>query len=198
MTTDLEKLGIYDGINDFIEVTTNINKTANAAPIGLYKHKHHLQIHLYQNKTRENLKHREYLTANITQDPILIVTSALSTLPQETYTEIEYQQQKYPVLKNASTWILLKAKQQDKTAFTLQPLTGAAKKQTPRAINRGLFAVIEATVHATRYVIFHGKEQLRSIKYYNNIVNRCGSPAEIKAMNILCQLANIELDSSLL
>ena len=148
---------------------------------------------MYQNKTRENLKHREYLTANITQDPILIVTSALSTLPQETYTEIKYQQQKYPVLKNASTSILLKAKQQNETTFTLQPLTGAAKKQTPRAINRGFFAVIEATVHATRYVLFHSKEQLRSIKYYNNIVNKCGSPAEIEAMNLLCKLCEIEL-----
>ncbi|CAD6492604.1 MAG: hypothetical protein CHKLHMKO_00308 [Candidatus Argoarchaeum ethanivorans] len=153
---------------------------------------------MYQNKTRENLEHCEYLTANITQDPVLIVTSALSTLPQETYTEIKYQQQKYPVLKNASTSILLKAKQQNETTFTLQTITGAAKKQTPRAINRGFFAVIEATVNATRYVLFNSKEQLRSIKYYNNIVNKCGSPAEIEAMNILCKLCEIELDNSLL
>jgi len=197
--------GLSNGINEIIAVTTNPDNTANAAPIGLHKQGNKLQIHLYKNQTRENIKHTKHLTANITHNPILIVTSALSKLDQKEYTKIEYQQEKYPILENSDAWILFKAEERDNnttnptptipttpTIFILEPLTNAVNREKSQVINRGSNAVIEASIHATRYVLNHNQKQLNQIKYYNKIVNKCGTPQDNKAMKTLYKLCNIK------
>ena len=147
----------------------------------------------------ENIKRTKHLTANITHNPILIVTSALSKPDQKEYTRIEYQQEKYPILENSDAWILFKAEETDNnttnptpTTFTLQPLTNTVNREKNQAINRGSNAVIEATIHATRYVLNHNQKQLNQIKYYNKIVNKCGTPEDNDAMKILYKLCNIK------
>lgn len=65
------------------------------------------------------------------------------------------------------------------------------ERETVRAINRGTNAVIEATTHATRYVLNHDQEHLKKINYYNQIVKRCGRPEDKKAMETLYELCKI-------
>ncbi|RLG27318.1 hypothetical protein DRN85_00585 [Methanosarcinales archaeon] len=195
LTTKTKTPGLSDGINEIIAVTTNPDNTANAAPIGLHKEGNKLQIHLYPNQTQENLKRTQHLTANITHDPLLLVTSALSKPDQKEYTKIEYQEKKYPILKNSDAWILLEVEKKDPartpTTYTLQPLTHAVRKEKTHAINRGRNAVIEATIHATRYVLNHNQKHLNQINYYNRIVKICGRPEDKKAMETLYELCKI-------
>jgi len=61
-----------------------------------------------------------------------------------------------------------------------------------RAINRGLNAIIEATILATRLKVNEndtkeGQKQriLRKIAYYDGIVEKCGGEREKEAMKIL-------------
>jgi hypothetical protein len=55
-------------------------------------------------------------------------------------------------------------------------------------VNRGFNAVIEASIHATRYVSLKGKEYLRQIEYCNTIVRKCGGAREKEAMRLLYEL----------
>lgn len=191
MTPDLEELGLHEGINEIILITTNHDGTPNAAPIGLHKQHSNLHIHLYPNKTRDNIEQTKHCTANITHDPLLIVTSALSNLPPQEYTTIQHNNQTHHILKKAEAWLLLKTTKQHNNTYTLQPVTGRTTKQAPQAINRGLNAVIEAAIHATRYVLYHNPQDLQHIQHYATITNKCGTPRDKKAMQTLHQLANI-------
>ncbi|MDL5502950.1 MAG: DUF447 family protein, partial [Candidatus Methanoperedens sp.] len=53
---------------------------------------------------------------------------------------------------------------------------------------RGSNAVIEATVHATRYVLLKEQKYLDHIDHYNKIVQKCGGPDEKEAMKLLYDL----------
>ena len=60
-----------------------------------------------------------------------------------------------------------------------------------KPINRGFNAVIEATVHATRYVVLKEQKYLDHIDHYNTIVQKCGGPGEKEAMKLLYDLIRL-------
>jgi hypothetical protein len=191
---DTREFGLEEGINEIIAVTVNPDGRANAAPIGIHKQGEHHRVHLYQNRTRENITRTKHFTANITHDPLLFVVSALSAPPQSEYAVLQHSGQTHYVLRNAEAWILFRVQREKDGVCCLQPLEGKAFPQMPRAVNRGCHAVIEATVHATRYVLFHSEQQLGRIRYYSDIVSRCGSPREMQAMKMLYELCGISED----
>ena len=64
-------------------------------------------------------------------------------------------------------------------------IDGGVLRRDCRAINRGFNAVIEATVHATRYVLNRREDLLDKIKYYGGIIDRCGGKREREAYKLL-------------
>ena len=52
-------------------------------------------------------------------------------------------------------------------------------------VNRGRCAVIEATVHATRYGRTRDPRLGRLIEHHAAVVRRCGGPAEVEALELL-------------
>jgi hypothetical protein len=70
----------------------------------------------------------------------------------------------------------------------MTPVKGKIHRKVIKPVNRGFNAVIEASIHATRYAGRKGQEYLRQIEYCNTIVRKCGGAREKEAMRLLYEL----------
>lgn len=120
-------------------------------------------------------------------DPVLFVKSALSDLGVENFEAING----FPVLKNSLGWVIFDCtcnKGENVSMVEMIPVKGKILRKVIKPVNRGFNAVIEASIHATRYVNTKGQEYLRQIEYCNTIVRKCGGPREAEAMRMLYEL----------
>jgi hypothetical protein len=176
--------GIHEGIYEVIFTTLSGDGKPNAAPIGLHSRDGRLFSRIYNSRTLENILGIPMAAANIVDDPILFVQSSLSDIEKE---EFEFKDG-FPVLKNALGWILFDCrfkKGEKVTLIELFPIRRNINLCEIRAVNRGFNAVIEAAIHATRYVVLREQKYLAYIGYYNTIVKKCGGAKEKDAMRLL-------------
>jgi hypothetical protein len=184
---DIEEFGIHEGISEVIFTTMSQGGLPNAAPIGLHRKNRRFFAKIYNSRTLENILSKPLAAANIVDDPILFVQSALSDIEPEKFEIVDG----FPVLLQANAWILFDChcKKGKKTSVVeLSPVNGKINIMKIKPVNRGFNAVIEATVHATRYVLLHEKKLLDQINYYNTIVKKCGSSRDKEAMRILSKM----------
>ena len=184
---DIEELGIHEGISEVIVTTLSKDGVPNAAPIGLHCKDGRLFFRLFNSKTLDNILARPVACANIVDDPVLFVHSALSDIEPDDFELIEG----FPVLKGTLAWIRFecKCKKVGKIfVVELSPVSCDIIHRTVRPINRGFNAVIEASIDATRYVIFKDEKYLERIGYYDKLVNKCGGAREKEAMRLLYEL----------
>jgi hypothetical protein len=159
----------------------------NAAPMGLHRKEKRLFARVYNSKTLDNIMNKPVAAANIADDPVLFVQSALSDIEAERFEFVEG----IPVLKDASGWIIFdcKCKKGEKISVVeLKPIKGKIITRKLLPVNRGFNAVIEALIHATRYVLFGEQKYLERIEYYDTIVERCGGARDKEAMRVLFEL----------
>jgi len=127
-------------------------------------------------------------------DPVLFVISALSDLGIDNFEAING----FPVMKNSLGWVIFDCtcnKSENISVVEMIPVKGKIRSKVIKPVNRGFNAVIEASIHATRYVGKYGQEYLRQIEYCNTIVRKCGGGREKEAMKLLyefigCKEAN--------
>lgn len=187
---NIEEFGIHEGISEVILTTISPDGVPNAAPIGLHRKNGRLFAQIYKSRTLENILSRPHAAANIVDDPILFVRSALSDIKPEQFEFVDG----FPVLAGANGWIICNCtcKKSDKISIVeISPVKGKINTQKIKPVNRGFNAVIEATVHATRYVLLHEKKLLDHINYYNTIVKKCGSLRDKDAMHLLYELIEV-------
>jgi hypothetical protein len=67
----------------------------------------------------------------------------------------------------------------------LEPLKEELVTSGFHPVNRGFSSVIEATVHATRYLIFRDPELRSWINHHAAIVRKCGGARDIEALHLL-------------
>ena len=142
---------------------------------------------MYGGRTLDNIFSNPVAAANIVDDPVLFVKSALSDVEPE---EFEYSAG-FPIIKEAQGWILFDCtckKGKDISVVEFSPREAKINKRTIKPVNRGFNAVIEAAIHATRYVILKEPEYLERINYYDTIVKKCGGTREKVAMRLLYEL----------
>ena len=159
----------------------------NAAPIGLHMKDGKFFARIYNSKTLDNILGKKAAAANIVDDPILFVQSALSDIQPDNF----YFNKGFPVLKDALGWIIFDCKIRKGETISvveLSPVEAQIKHRQIQPINRGFNAVIEATVEATRYVVLKDKKYLNRIGYYDTIVQKCGGFREKEAMKLLFDL----------
>ncbi len=159
----------------------------NAAPMGLHRKNSRLFARIYSSRTLENIIEKPVLVANIVDDPVLFVKSSLSDLEPERF---EFANG-FPVLKDALGWILFDCvcKKGNKISVAeLSPVEGRINSKKIQPVNRGFNAVIEAAIHATRYVSLKEEKYLECIEYYSSIVQKCGGAREKDAMQLLYEL----------
>lgn len=159
----------------------------NAAPIGLHRKGNRLFARIYNSKTLDNIMSKPVAAANIVDEPVLFVQSALSDIELENFEFAEG----FPILKNAMGWILFDCickKGKNISLVELSPLKGKIITKKIPQVNRGFNAVIEASIHATRYVVLKEQKYIDCIEYYNSIVAKCGGEREKDAMRLLYEL----------
>ncbi len=163
----------------------------NAAPMGLHRNGNRFFARIFNSKTLDNILSKPVLAANIVDDPVLFVRSALSDVEPESFEFVDG----FPVLKDALGWIFFncRCKMGEKISVVeLSPVKGKTIDKTLKPINRGFNAVIEASILATRYVVLKEQKQLDCIGYYNTIVKKCGGAREKEAMKLLYGLLKIK------
>ncbi len=159
----------------------------NAAPIGLHRKGEKLFARIYNSKTLDNILSKPVAAANIVDDPILFVMASLSDIEPERFDFVDG----FPIIKDALGWILFDCrckKGKEISVVELSPARGKIITKKIKPVNRGFNAVIEASIHATRYVALGEQKYLDCIKYYSDIVKKCGGTREKDAMRLLYEL----------
>ncbi len=174
----------FRGISEVIATTVSESGEPNAAPIGIISDGN-LSARVYTNtQTYANIKATNKMVANIVDDPLLFVLSALTKLPLD---EI-CMGGEYPVLKAANAWVVFECSIEDNprcATVILRPLRKKILKRSIQPVNRGFNAVIEATIYATRYLAMKDPKYLRWIKHCEKIVIKCGGEREKESMRKL-------------
>jgi hypothetical protein len=174
-----------------IFTTISPDGVPNAAPIGLHRKDSRLFARIYNSKTIENILSKPVAAANIVDDPVLFVQSSLSDIELERFKLVDG----FPVLDKTMGWILFECrckKGENISVVELTPAKGKIYARKIKPVNRGFNAVIEASIHATRYVILKEQKYLDRIEYYNTIVQKCGGAREKEAMRLLYSLTGNE------
>lgn len=184
----LADFGFTEGINEIIAITENEDGSWNAAPIGIIVENPNsltAKARLYLNRTRANLERTGVLFANVIDDAVFFAISSFGNPEKHHYVSLSP-----PILKGAMAWCEFKSDMRGGTAL-LTLLRGEVINARVRAVNRGFNAVIEALVHATRYVAVKDErkrqELLQKIHYYREIVEKCGSEKEKDAFKIIME-----------
>ncbi|HEX7628634.1 MAG TPA: DUF447 domain-containing protein [Candidatus Methanoperedens sp.] len=162
----------------------------NAAPIGLHLKNGKLFASIYRSKTLDNIIEKPEACANIVDDPVLFVRSALCDIESGKFELVEG----FPVIKGALGWIMFDCRTRKGENISVVELLAVKSKILQRKIkpvNRGFNAIIEATVHATRYVVLKEQKYLDHIDHYNTIVQKCGGAGEKEAMKLLYDLIRL-------
>ncbi len=155
--------------------------------MGIHMDGGRLFVRIFNSTTFTNILANPKAAANIVDDPALLVKSALSDVEHEKYKFVEG----FPVLKQALGWVIFDCdcrRGENISVVELFPLRGKINRRLIKPVNRGFNAVIEAAIHATRYVGLKEEEYLRQIEYCNTIVQKCGGAREKEAMRLLYEL----------
>lgn len=132
-------------------------------------------------RTRQHFERAGRGIVQFTRDPVVFVEAALGA---ETVDE--------PVLDAADAWIEVVVERAeagreagtDWVDWTLDPAESVVVRETVPTIERGLNAVVEATIDASRLgVTAYDEDDLRSrLARHRDVVERCGSPRDREAM----------------
>ncbi len=201
---DVKEAGIGEGISEVIVTTESAAGLPNAAPIGILteldeqgKIQHFVKLYK-GSQTLANVLETTTLATNVTDDAVLFVKTALGHLSEELYLS-EFGG--VPVLKDANAWIVfttvLIEERSDYFHFQVLPRAVNINRKEVKAINRGLNAVIEATILATRLELAKDEQEReamkKQLKQFEEIVEKCGGRREKEAMRILEEKCSFKL-----
>ena len=177
-----------EGINEIIATTRK-----NAAPIGIiYRNGKYSAVLFHGSHTEENVLRDGWLVANVVYDPVLYVETAFGDLPESAFCEVNVDGRKVDRLYEAEAWVLFECHLERSTGeasvVSLEPVKEEVISAVVRPFNRGYAAVIDATVHATRYVINRDPKLYRIIQYDFGIIRKCGDVKEQEALFILNEI----------
>lgn len=126
------------------------------------------------------------MVANFVSDPLLYVKTAFDDLDASFFRPDE----EAPVLAAAYAWVEFECtvleKPTQKTALVkLLPMRSVVKQRPILPFNRAFYAVLEATIHATRYKTLKDPKYVECIAHYESIVRKCGGRRELEAFQLL-------------
>ena len=177
----------------------------NAAPIGIINRDNpgkpdSLKMVLFHGThTSENIAREGVVVANFIYDPVLYVKTAFGDIDDSFFAagkcrykslhSVEEKDTDFCYLKNAEAWILFSAEVERDTGEALVVNLTPIREQTGsirlHPVNRGFSSIIEATVHATRYVMNRDPHLLDLINHHASLVRKCGGRRELEALKLL-------------
>jgi hypothetical protein len=171
----------------------------NAAPIGIIVKNGRPFVRLFKGThTWANVYKEKYLTANVVYDSLLFVRSTFFDLESSEFDYVPACGLNFPILKDAAAWIIFECtdlKDTDQALVAgLVPVKAGLNEANWKSLpvpNRGFNAVLEATVHATRYQLTGDEKYLELIRRYNSLALKCGGENEKKAMKLIYEVLGL-------
>jgi hypothetical protein len=174
------------GITETIVTTLSKDGKPNAAPMGIVRQGDRLLIRMFPgSRTFSNVSETGHLVANIVTDPLVFVVSAFEDLDDSYFVS---QGDMPPVIRGAYAWVYFKAEVDGVVRLT--PLKSEILRCKVPSFSRGFAAVIDATVTGTR-LRFLGDEGRKRIHEDAVLVEKCGTPRDIEAMERLKAILGI-------
>ena len=176
---------LTEGINEIIATTKG-----NAAPMGIIVRDGICRMVCFNGThTAENIARNRWVIANIVHDPVLYVSTAFSDLPPTAFREESVGGIPMDRLVDAEAWIAFSAiiENHGPQSMTVRliPVAENIICCRPHPVNRGFTAVIEATVHGTRYRLSGDPDLKKIIDHCRSIIRKCGGPRELEALALL-------------
>ncbi|WP_066413443.1 DUF447 domain-containing protein [Halorubrum aethiopicum] len=172
------------GVTESVVATLGPNDLWNVAALGLHapdEPGESVTARTYgRTRTRRNFTERGGGVVQFTADPREFVDAALTV-----------REEADPVLPDADAWVEVDAREIDAETrgdvtvrtWALDPVESAVLSERVPTINRGFGAVVDATVAASRLDVpaYDTAELLDRLRYFADVVDRCGGPAEREA-----------------
>ncbi len=187
-------LGILaDGINEIIATTADpATGKPNAAPMGIICRNGRIMLRLFHGtQTERNIRESGWVVANLTYDPMVYVRSAFGDLPEDAFSEIPDGGMPMHRLTDCEAWeaftTTIVSDTRETLVVELTPVASAILNLRPHSHNRAFAGIIEATVHATRYVVTRDPELWVLIEQAGEVVRKCGGKEHVEALEILLE-----------
>jgi hypothetical protein len=172
------------GVTESVVTTYGPNDRWNAAALGLLaggdngKDNDSVTARTWGNtRTRQNFHEHSEGYIQFTRDPVDFVEAACSIREEQT-----------PILDSSDAWVRVSVEQIDSgedggtqwNLWRLSPIESSVERRDVPTINRGYYAIIEATVAASRLDVsgYDTAELRERIAYFESVVDRCGGDSE--------------------
>jgi hypothetical protein len=172
------------GVTESIVTTLGPNGRWNVAALGLFAGDPVTARTWGRTRTRRNFEERGDGYVQFSSDPVDFVDAACSIREEDE-----------PTLASADAWANVEVEAIERgtegetewVEWVLTPTDAAIERRIAPTTNRGYYAVVEATVAASRLdVPDYDSETLRDrIEYFERVVERCGGPREREAFRRL-------------
>ena len=193
-------LGILgDGINEVIATTADPATGApNAAPMGIICRNDRIMMRLFHGThTERNIRASGWVVANLTFDPMVYVQSAFGDLPEDAFAKITAGESNLHLptpklmqrLRTCEAWEAFTATivsdNPETLVVELIPVSFGIINLLPHPPNRALAGIVEATVHATRYVMTRDPALWVLIEQSAETIRKCGGKEHGAALDVL-------------
>ncbi|AZH25819.1 DUF447 domain-containing protein [Haloplanus aerogenes] len=171
------------GVTESVVATLGPNDRWNQAALGLHAPDDGGPVTAVtwgKTRTRGNFERRGAGVIQFTADPREFVDAALDVIETDE-----------PVRDGAAAWVEVDTRRIEEgedegtewVRWALHPRAATVRERTVPTINRGFYAVIDATVAASRLDVpaFDTAALLDRLAYFADTVERCGGPAEREA-----------------
>ncbi|MFC7068386.1 DUF447 domain-containing protein [Halobaculum lipolyticum] len=183
---------VLSGVTESVVATLGPNDLWNVAALGLHAPEHDdrpaeapVRARTWgRTRTRRNFRERGGGVVQFVADPRDFVAAAVTVREEET-----------PVLDSADAWAAVDAERvaagerggTEWVDWHLRPTDAAVERTGVRTINRAFGAVVDATVAASRLDVesYDTAALLDRLRYFEDVVDRCGGPAEREAFATL-------------
>lgn len=194
------ELGILgNGINEIIATTRDpVTGKPNAAPMGIICRNGRIMMRLFHGtRTERNIRASGWIIANLTFDPMVYVQSAFGDLPEDSFTDITpttdtpIPMQRLSVCEAWEAFTTTVVSDNPETLVVeLTSVASAILDLQPHPHNRAFAGIIEATVHATRYVETRDPVLWVLIEQAGEVVRKCGGKEHGEALDALLFYCN--------
>lgn len=182
------------GVTESVVATLGPNELWNMAALGLHapdEPGEPVTATTWGNtRTKRNFHRQGGGIVQFTPDPREFVDSAMTI-----------REESAPVLPNADAWVEIKAESIDHgedggtewERWEIQPVkSGTVRARRPHTINRGFYAIVDATVAASRLdvAVFDTETLLDRLAYFEETVDKCGGPREREAFERLSEYSD--------
>ncbi|ABN57654.1 protein of unknown function DUF447 [Methanoculleus marisnigri JR1] len=176
---------LTEGINEVIATTDH-----NAAPMGIINRNGSLHMVLFRGShTARNIARDRRVVANFVFDPVIYVKTAFGDLPFDAFVSEDIDGTAVFRLRDAEAWAAFAADVErsgdESIVVRLSPLKEEVLGLRLHPVNRGFASIVEATVHATRYVRNRDPWLGRLIEHHSGLARKCGGAREREALELL-------------